>query len=247
MGLFDDAVGAITGSSAKDAAEVQARAAAEAAKVQKEIYNQTREDLSPYRDAGQTTLKQMVGGLAEGGDFNRDFTLKDFMADPGYQFRMDEGAKALERSAAARGGLMSGGTLKELTRYGQGVASQEYGSAYDRFNADRDRRFGRLGQVTNYGLQGTQATANAGQNYANQAGEYMIGAGNAQASGIIGQANTLNNWVKLGTGAALGGGFGFGGTGAAKAVAPRIGGSDPSDYAGLGTGSSAYDYMNWGK
>ena len=46
-----------------------------------------------------------------------------FFQSPGYQFRQDEGIRAIDRSASARGQLMSGGTLRELQRYGQGLAA----------------------------------------------------------------------------------------------------------------------------
>jgi hypothetical protein len=60
------------------------------------------------------------------------FRAEDLQVDPGYGFRLSEGLKALERSAAARGGLLSGGTGKALTRYGQEMASQEFGNAFNR-------------------------------------------------------------------------------------------------------------------
>jgi hypothetical protein len=56
----------------------------------------------------------------------------DLRADPGYQFRVAEGQKALERSAAGKGLLLSGGQLKDLTRFGQDLGAQEYGAAYAR-------------------------------------------------------------------------------------------------------------------
>ena len=58
---------------------------------------------------------------------------KELLAnDPGVQFRMDEGRKALEASAAAKGGLLSGPTLAALQRQGQELSSQEYGNAWNR-------------------------------------------------------------------------------------------------------------------
>lgn len=128
---------------------------------------QNRADAAPYREAGYDALAQQRAGLQVGGDFNRDFTLADFAKDPGYQFRMDEGARGLEGSAAARGGLLSGATLKALTQYGQNYASGEFNSAYSRFNSDRDRRFSRLASVAGNGQtvaaniagMGTAATA----------------------------------------------------------------------------------------
>jgi len=56
----------------------------------------------------------------------------DWSTDPGYDFRLREGQKALERSAAAKGTLLNGGTLKSLNDYSQNVASQEYGNIYNR-------------------------------------------------------------------------------------------------------------------
>jgi hypothetical protein len=112
---------------------------------------QNRIDAAPFREAGYEALGQQRAGLQVGGDFNRDFTLADFNKDPGYEFRMQEGSRGLEGSAAARGGLLSGATLKALTQYGQNYASGEFGSAYQRFNSDRDRRFARLSTVAGNG------------------------------------------------------------------------------------------------
>lgn len=84
------------------------------------------------------------GGLSSGPQFNfgetpvfafDDFTAPSFDSvknDPGYQFRALEGQKALERAAAAKGVLRTGGTLKDLMTFGQNMASQEYAQAYDR-------------------------------------------------------------------------------------------------------------------
>jgi len=86
---------------------------------------------------------QQTQGMSPGELGTEQF---NFQADPGYGFRMSEGLKALERSAAARGGLMAGGTGKALQRYGQDMASQEYGNAFQRFQQDRAARAG-LGQM----------------------------------------------------------------------------------------------------
>ena len=111
-------------------------AANQANQTQLYMYNQQKEMMDPWVSAGLENMKTLK---SEMGDLSRTFTMDDFQKDPGYQFRMDEGTKALERSAAARGGLSSGSTLKALTRYGQDYASNEYQNAYNRFNADRDR------------------------------------------------------------------------------------------------------------
>jgi hypothetical protein len=197
---------------AEDAAEIQAQSAREAQALQERMYNQQRQDYQPWRDAGSNAIGKM-----QDADFQRDFTMADYQADPGYAFRMQEGQKALERSAAARGGLQSGGTLKALTRYSQGAASEEYQNAYNRFNADRDRRFGRLSQISGQGLQAAGGTAGAAQNYANQGGEHIVGAGNAMAAGELGAAKSwsgaLSGIANVGAGIATGGLSGIGGGG----------------------------------
>lgn len=184
MGLFDT-VGDILGTNKSGAAiDAQTAGAGAANQTMKEIYDQQRADMEPWRKAGEGALSGM-----QDKDFQRDFTMADFQADPGYAFRMSEGQKALERSASARGGLNSGATMKALTRFGQDTASQEFGNAYNRFNADRDRRYGRLSTLAGYGMNAAGANSSAAQNYGNTVAGNQIGLGNANAAAQIGDAN----------------------------------------------------------
>lgn len=137
----------------------------------------------------------------EFGDLLRDFSMADFEADPGYQFRMDEGMRGVEGGAAARGGLLSGAALKAIQKYGQGLASQEYGNAYQRFNADQTNKFNRLTGMIQSGQGSAQQIGNAAQNFGQQAGSNMIGAGNAQAAGIMGTTNALVGGLNQGVNA----------------------------------------------
>ena len=177
------------------AAKAEEDAAQRAADVTLHMYDQNRADLAPYRQAGYVALGQLGKGLEAGGDFNRDFTLDDFHADPGYEFRQAEGAKTLERSAAARGGLLGGGTLKALTRYGQGVASDEYSSAYSRFNNDRTQRFNRLSALAGTGQTAVNTGVNAGTTAAGQIADTTLAAGNARAANAINTGNAVNNTI----------------------------------------------------
>lgn len=68
-------------------------------------------------------------------------TWQSLQEDPGYQFRLNAGQGALERSAAARGVLRTGGTLKDILEYGQNFAGQEYENAYNRALGAYDRKF----------------------------------------------------------------------------------------------------------
>lgn len=196
--------GIIGGDAAGDAAATQAAAADRATQLQKEMFDKQVELQAPFREAGLTANNRLMQllGLAEGGTENgslmQNFGMDQFQADPGYQFRMDEGMRALEGSAAARGGLLSGAAMKAIQKYGQGVASQEYGNAYGRYTADQTNRYNRLAGLVNTGMGATNQTSNAAANFANNASSNIIGAGNAAAAGQIGTANALVGGINSG-------------------------------------------------
>lgn len=136
------------------------------------------------------------------GKYSRDFGMSDFQADPGYAFRLSEGQKLLDRSAAARGGLISGGALKAAARYGQEMGSQEFTNAYNRYQTNRSNQLNPLQSLMGVGQTSTNALGTAGQNFAGNSaniaqnmasnvGEAYQGAANARASGYVGQANAL--------------------------------------------------------
>lgn len=132
------------------------------------------------------------------GKYTRDFGMQDFQQDPGYAFRMSEGLKALDRQAAARGGLISGGALKASQRYGQDLASQEYTNAFNRYQTNRANQLAPLQSLMGISQTAAGQIGNAGQNYANQAGEAYMGAGNARASGYMGGANAISGAIGQG-------------------------------------------------
>jgi hypothetical protein len=115
--------------------------------------------------------------------------------DPGYQFRLKEGMQGLERSAAARGGLLSGGTLKGIQRYGQDMASQEYQNAFNRYQAERTGTLNPLQSLAGVGQSTANTLGTMGMNYANQVGELYQGGANARASGYVGSANAINQGI----------------------------------------------------
>jgi hypothetical protein len=124
------------------------------------------------------------GQSADFGRYARDFGMSDFQQDPGYAFRLSEGQKALERSAAARGGLLSGGTGKALQRFGQEAGSQEYQNAFNRYQTNRSNQLQPLGSFMTAGQN-----AAAGQGTA--AGQYGTNVGNAYMGQGINQGNAL--------------------------------------------------------
>jgi hypothetical protein len=142
----------------------------------------TRADAQGFIDA-QSQGGDAGGGAAGGGGFNAlNFDYGGFDTTPGYEFRVAQGRQAIERSAAARGGLNSGATMKALQGYGQGMAADEYGTFMNRLAAGAGR-----------GQTATNSLAGFGQNFANTGSNTLIGQGNARASGYIGQGNIITN------------------------------------------------------
>jgi len=135
------------------------------------------------------------------GRYARDFGMADFQADPGYAFRLSEGQKALDRQAAARGGLISGGALKAAGRYGQDMASQEFTNAFNRYQTNRSNQLNPLQSLMGAGQTATNFLGTTGAANAANVGEAGMQAANARASGYMGSANALSN--ALGTGANL--------------------------------------------
>lgn len=228
--------GAIGSQAAKSAATTQADAANRAADLQYQMFKEQQAAQEPFRQAGITTQNELLrqlglsgdAGSAGYGNLMRDFTAKDFEAEPGYAFRLSEGLKALDRQAAARGGLISGAALKAAQGYGQNLASQEFQNAFNRYQANRASRYGMLSGQQGVGQAATNALGQAGQAYATGAGEAYMGAGNARASGYIGQANALggalNNLGQIGMlygMGAFGGGGGYGAGGLFGGGSPR--------------------------
>lgn len=128
--------------------------------------------LNPYAQAGAGAANQLATGLAPGGSLAKTFTAADMEAnDPGYQFRIDQGAQALERSAAAKGEVAGGGELKALTQYAQGTASSEYQNAFNRFTTNQQNNVKNLQDLSSSGL--TAATTQGG----NTTGAATYGAG----------------------------------------------------------------------
>jgi hypothetical protein len=176
--------------SAKKAANAQVSAADRAAQLQQEQYEQTRTDQAPWRAAGEQALNKLIPM----SDYTK-FGMDQFQADPGYAFRLSEGQKALDRSAAARGGLISGGALKAATRFGQDMGSQEYQNAFNRYQTERASALQPLQSLAGIGQSATNQMGVAGQNYATNAGNAYGAAGQAAASGYMGQANAIGQGV----------------------------------------------------
>jgi len=187
----------------KQAADTQAAAADRTAALQKEMFDLQMKGQEPFRQAGltgQNRLMELLGlggntGAAGYGKYGRDFGMSDFQADPGYAFRLSEGQQALDRSAAARGGLISGGALKAATRYGQDMGSQEYQNAFNRYQTNRSNQLQPLGNLMSSGQAAASNQGTAAGNYGTNAGQAYMAGGQATAAGQLGVGNTINNML----------------------------------------------------
>lgn len=157
------------------------------------------------------------GSLLESYKAYTPFSEADFKADPGYQFRLDQGNQAIQRLAAATGNLNSGRALKDAMNFSSGLASQECQNAYGRYNNDyttgfnahstsQNNIFNKLAALAGIGQSSASSLANAGQNYANHAGNALGQGANAQAAGQIGSSNAWGQGI-AGAANSLGGYF----------------------------------------
>jgi hypothetical protein len=184
-----------------------------------DAYQQQLSNLSPYLQAGGQGLAQLAAGLAPGGSLLKPFDASTVKTDPGFDFRLSEGQKAIERSAAARGGATGGAAGKALTRYAQDYSSNEYNNAYNRafstYETDQGNAFNRLAALAGIGQNavsgansaagawgsGTSANTIGGAQYngtiglqgTELAGNAILGGANARASGYMGGANAWSN------------------------------------------------------
>jgi len=263
---------------ADKASDAQESAAARAGDTEWAMYNQSREDLAPWREAGGEAINLLMGerqyalpepdraaieaeltpevvdslpdvfrffnkegtqravDRAVDKEYNRQMEeyLKSgsysgglltgnydaFKASPGYEFNLSEGVNALDRSAAARGRLSSGGHEKEIMRYGSGLASNEYNNYINQ-----------LFSVAGLGQNATNTGVQAGQNAAGAIGSNYLAAGNARASGYINTANALTGSINSGLNNYL----------AWQGASGVPGGSGQPNYNyGYGTGYSGY-------
>jgi hypothetical protein len=209
MGLLGDVfkiggslVGGILGSSSsKKAAKSQEQLTREGLALQERMFNRQIELQEPFRQGGMTAQNQIMQLLGIGGDVSapgygsmaKPFGMTQFEQDPGYAFRQSEGMKALERSAAARGGLMSGSTMKGIQRFGQDLASQEYQNAFNRYQVERAARLNPLQSMMGSGQSAANTLTGSAAQYGQTGANMLSNIGDIRASGYMGSANALSS------------------------------------------------------
>lgn len=214
MDAAGNAAGGINAATQQGIAGSQ-QAVGQANALLEQLFGQATGLTNPYTQAGAGAVNTLATALGPGGEFMQQFQF-DPSSDPGYQFRLEQGQRALERSAAARGGLQGGGTLKALERYAQGVASDEYGKAFERFQTDRKARFGMLSDLAGFGqravgqqldaanaygagtsrnlMQGAEFQGQLGQRGAEAAGDFGFRGAQQAGAWNTNAANQAGNW-----------------------------------------------------
>jgi len=212
------------------------RAAAKARALQKQTYEKNLELSQPFYDTGVDSMGRLSDllGLSqdvapeEMGSLTERFTLDKFEEDPGYQYRQDEAQQALERSMAAQGVTLGGGGLgninpqvaKALMEQSQGMASQEYQSAYNRYVNDQLNQYNMYSGMTNLGVTGLGSMTGAGNQYATNVGNIETGLASALTNAQMANQSSANSTGSM-FGTLLGGAAGayFGGPSGAMAGA----------------------------
>jgi len=214
MGGGSLAAGYLGSQAASKAAKEQAAAARYAADLQMKQFQETSRQQAPVRAAGYGALNTL-GSLGSGtygmydaegnptgtgvgsGYFTQQYTPEEFAKgiDPGYQFRLAQGQEATSRAANMGGGMISGNALKGVQDYTQGLASNEFTGAFNRFQTGRTNIYNTLAGIAGLGQQSLNTTANAGTTAAQNAGNAYQAAGAATAGGIVGSANAMGGGI----------------------------------------------------
>jgi hypothetical protein len=181
---------------AQEAAGAAGAASDRATALQQRMYEEGVKRQKPFYDVGVNALPELVKASRY-----TNFGMNQFQQDPGYAFRLKEGQQALDRQAAARGGLISGGALKAAQRYGQEMGSQEYTNAFNRYQAERQARLGPLQSLTGMGQTTANTLGTAGQTMAGNVGNaYMqqgVNQGNALLAGSQARTSSYGDIGKL--------------------------------------------------
>lgn len=171
-------------------AKAQQRAADRATDEQRRQFNKQIELQEPFRQAGVNALPELI----EASRYT-PFSMEQFQQDPGYAFRMREGLKALDRTAAARGGLLGGNQLRGITQFGQDLASQEYTNAFNRYQSERAARLNPLQSLAGMGQSNAATMAQQAGQFGQNMAENALMRGNMRASGYAGIANAATSGI----------------------------------------------------
>lgn len=202
--------GGLSAWGAKKGAEEMADAIEQAVQLQAEQMRLARQEYTPYAQAGRESLGQYQDNIGNQPTYQN--TLANLVNDPGYQFRLQQGQNTLENSAAARGNLLSGATLKDLQGYAQGMASQEGAAAFSRDMNTFNNKQNQLANLMQQGYNASGQIVGTGAAMTNNLANLAMQGGANQSNYYTNLANAGNSFINGMTGAAMMGGMGGGGT-----------------------------------
>jgi len=177
---------------AKSAARTQAASADRAMAQELAMYEQSREDLGPYRELGYTALGDIESRIPYFTSQFGDEQLRQYL-DPSMAFRQRLGEQSTARLANVGGGALSGNTLRALNEFGQNLASTEYGNAFNRFQTERGNIYNTLANIAGMGQQAVNTGVQSGQTFAAQQTGLLTGQAAAQAAGQVGAAGAYGS------------------------------------------------------
>jgi len=232
---------AMSSSASKSAANTQSDAAKYSADLQNDQWQQTQQNLKPYMDLGASYINPLKTALSN-PMLTQQFTAPntaDAMSAPGYQFTQQQGLKAVQNSAAARGLGVSGAAMKGAASYATGLADSTYNDVFNRalqtFNTNYSSAANNVNRLTNIVGSGQNAAATNGSLGAQAVGNIgntLTSGANAQAAGTIGSANALASGLNgIGNSALT---YGLLKNNASAAAAPSS--------AGMAAGSNGYGF-----
>lgn len=278
LGVGSAVKGIAGGISANKASQAQQRGARQAQGVITDYYGKATGFQQPYATAGQVGLDRIT---------NQDFSTQvptyqnqeqqptyqadqfNYQSSPGYQFQLQQGQNAVTSSAAGRGGGLSGATLKALSKYGTGLAAQDYGNQFNQYMQGRQQNYnefqGNLGQfntnrnfgygqtMDQYNMQNQQQNqrynqayglAGIGQNAANNLSSLASTAGAGIANSITGGANAQAAGI-MGVGQAIGNTASD--LGQVAMMPSYLGQYGSASYGGAGSAQNAFNQTPYGK
>lgn len=222
FGITSSVIGGVTSSigagkqadAAKQAAQLQSASADKALAQNQSQFATIQQNEQPFIQTGTNAAGQIndqLPSLTAGFDPGKagvpaqfSYSPTDFAQDPAFKFALDQGTQAIQRSAAAKGGLLGGATQKSLASYAEGTANQfyqqdrtaaqgiyqqNYGNAFNTFTSNQNNAFSKLATLLGTGASTATGQANTSANFANQNANLITGQGNAQSAGVIGAAN----------------------------------------------------------
>lgn len=186
--------GAVVGAVGSNmAAGTQASGQQQAAQTQYGMFNTINQQEQPFIQGGYSSLNQLMGLMAPGGQLSRNFTPQDFLnnLDPGYQFQLQTGGQALRNADTPGVGALSGPALKDLMSFNQNMAATGYQNAFNRFQTQNQNIFNRLQGIAGLGQAAATQVGAAGTTLGTGIAGAQAGSAASQAGGIVGATNAI--------------------------------------------------------